>query len=105
MSDLCVILCTCPNKSNARDIACKVVEEELAACVNILPCMVSVYRWEGKVQQDSESQLVIKTRKAIQDKLREVVFDMHPYEVPEWIVMDVEEATPGYADWIRSTVK
>lgn len=105
MSDLCVILCTCPNKSNARDIACKVVEQELAACVNIVSGVVSVFRWEGKVQQDSECQLVIKTRKEVQEKLRELVFSMHPYDVPEWLILDVESASVDYQDWIRSTVK
>ena len=105
MSDLCVIFCTCPNKSNARDIACKVVEQELAACVNILAGVVSVYRWEGKVQQDSECQLVIKTLKASQQKLKELVFSMHPYDVPEWIVLDVDFASVDYQDWISNSCK
>lgn len=105
MSDLCVILCTCPNKSSARDIACKAVEQKLAACVNILAGMVSVYRWEGKVQQDSECQLVLKTRKDVQERLKELVFSMHSYDVPEWIVLDVESASVDYQDWVRSSVQ
>lgn len=100
MSDLCVILCTCPDKSNARNIACQVVEQQLAACVNIISGMVSVFRWEGKVMQESECQLVLKTNKDAQERLRELVFSMHPYDVPEWIVLDVESASKDYQDWV-----
>lgn len=105
MSDLCVILCTCPNKSYARDIAYHAVENELAACVNIISGMVSVYRWQGRVQQDQEYQVVLKTHKDAEPKLRKAIFEIHPYRVPEWIVLDVDEASTDYAEWIRSTVK
>ena len=67
--------------------------------------MVSVYRWKGKVQQDSECQLVIKTLKALQPKLKELVSSMHPYDVPEWIVLDVETASVDYQDWISDSCK
>lgn len=105
MSDLCVVLCTCPDKSCAREIACKVVENQLAACVNIMAGMVSVYRWEGKVQQDSECQLVIKTKKSALSRLKDEVFTMHPYEVPEWVVLDIDDVSLGYEEWIHSSVK
>lgn len=105
MSDLCVVLCTCPDKSSARDIACKVVEKEKAACVNIISGMVSVYRWEGRVQQSSECQLVMKTTHSALESLKKLVFDLHPYDVPEWIVVDVSDTSPDYGNWIRSTVK
>ncbi len=105
MSDLCVVLCTCPNKSSARDIAYQVVEKELAACVNIVAGMVSIYRWQGRVQQDQECQLFMKTLRSAVPQLKDAVFAAHPYDVPEWIVLDVAEAGLGYEDWIRSSVR
>ncbi|XOV79742.1 MAG: divalent-cation tolerance protein CutA [Aestuariibacter sp.] len=105
MSDLCVVLCTCPDKSSARDIACKIVEKEQAACVNIISGMVSVYSWQGRVQQSSECQLVIKTTKAAVGKLQDVVLALHPYDVPEWVVLDITDSSTDYGNWIRSTVK
>jgi len=105
MSDLCVILCTCPNKTTARDIAWQAVEQQLAACVNIFPGMVSIYRWEGKVQQDSECQLVLKTRKGALESLQQLVFSLHPYDVPEWLVLDAGSASEDYEKWIKATVQ
>lgn len=105
MSDLCVVLCTCPDKSHARNIACKAVEENLAACVNIIPGILSVYRWQGKVLQNSECQLVLKTHKEALAALQKLVFKAHPYDVPEWIVLDVDDAGEEYEQWIKSTVK
>ena len=105
MSDFCVILCTCPNTSVARDIAYRAVEAQLAACVNIIPGIVSVYKWEDKIQQDQECQLVIKTKKALEKELRDSLFEVHSYNLPEWVVLDITDASEDYADWIRKSVK
>lgn len=105
MSDVCVVLCTCPDKSSAKDIACKIVEHEHAACVNIISGITSVYRWEGRVQQASECQLVIKTTLSALPKLQEKVFKMHPFDVPEWVVLEVNQTSEEYGNWIRSSVK
>jgi len=105
MSDLCVILCTCPDKSSARAIACKAVEERLAACVNIVSSVESVYRWEDRIQQDSECQLVLKTATAKVSALQSLVLAMHPYDVPEWLVLDVASASDEYQKWIINSVQ
>lgn len=105
MSDLCVVLCTCPDKTHARDIACKVVEANLAACVNIIPGVLSVYKWQGKVLQNSECQMVLKTHKKALPALQELVFKVHPYDVPEWVVLEADGAGSEYEKWIKSTVQ
>lgn len=105
MSDFCVILCTCPNMSTARDIAYRAVASKLAACVNIVPGVVSVYLWEDKVQQDQECQVIIKTKKSVEKELRDILFELHPYDLPEWVVLDITDASVDYADWIRKSVK
>ncbi|UAA38343.1 divalent-cation tolerance protein CutA [Paraneptunicella aestuarii] len=105
MSDFCVILCTCPNMSVARDIAYRAVKSQLAACVNIVPGVVSVYMWEGTVQQDQECQVIVKTKKSVEKELRESMFELHSYDLPEWVVLDISHASEDYADWIRKSVK
>lgn len=105
MSDLCVVLCTCPNIEIAKTVAHEAVKSGLAACVNIIPNVVSVYWWDDAVQEDSECQMVLKTQKISEPELREIVLSKHPYDTPEWLVLDVDDASINYADWIRSTIK
>lgn len=105
MSDFCVILCTCPSMSSARDIAYHAVESKLAACVNIIPGMVSIYRWEDKVNQEQECQVVIKTKKVLEAELRDSLLALHPYDLPEWVVLEVLGASDEYADWLRKSIK
>ena len=80
------------------------VEEGLAACVNVLPPMESVYRWQGSVHQDAERQLVIKTRAERLDALQVRLKILHPYEVPEFLVLPVSAGSPGYLEWVRASV-
>jgi periplasmic divalent cation tolerance protein len=80
------------------------VEEGLAACVNVLPPMVSVYRWQGSVHQDAERQLVIKTRAERIDALRGRLATLHPYDVPEFLVLPVSAGSPSYLDWVKESV-
>lgn len=97
-----VILCNCP-PDVAPTIARRVVEEGLAACVNILPGVQSVYRWEGAVCEAAESTLILKTGLAQADALRARVVALHPYDVPEFIALPVDAARslPAYLDWVR----
>jgi periplasmic divalent cation tolerance protein len=80
------------------------VEERLAACVNILPSMVSIYRWKGAVEEDHEHQMVIKTTAdrvpALEARLRQ----LHPYELPEFLVLDVAGGGAAYLTWVRDSV-
>jgi periplasmic divalent cation tolerance protein len=80
------------------------VEEGLAACVDVLPAMESVYRWQGTVHQDAERQLVIKTRAERLDALQVRLRILHPYEVPEVLVLPVSAGSPGYLEWVKASV-
>ncbi|KAM7451129.1 hypothetical protein ABFA07_001198 [Porites harrisoni] len=95
---------TCPNKDVAKKIASGLVENKIAACVNIIPGITSVYTWEGKVEEDSEVLLMIKTRTSRVTDLTEYVRKQHPYEVPEVISMKLGEGNPAYLQWISETV-
>ena len=95
-----LVLCTCPDEAVAERIANALVEERLAACVNRLPGVVSTYRWKGEVRRDGECLLLIKTTSERFDALRERIFALHPYELPEVIAVDVALGLPAYIDWI-----
>ena len=95
-----VVLSTLPADGDAPRIARTLVEERLAACVNILPAMTSVYRWEEGVEQESEHQLVIKTARAEVPALWERLRDLHPYDVPEFVVLPIVDGNDAYLKWI-----
>jgi len=104
MTDKRLVLTTCGSAEEARRIAQELVERRLAACVNIVPQIESVYRWKGEVQRDDEALLVIKTRAAQFEALKEAVLKHHPYELPEVIAVSVERGHQPYLDWISSNV-
>ena len=97
-----VCYCNCPDSDSARRIAGTLVEERLAACVNILPGVVSVYRWEGVVQRADEVLLMIKTSGARLPALIIRVGELHPYELPEVIAIELAAGLPAYLAWIAS---
>ena len=94
-----VAFCTCP-PSEAVRLAGLVVEEGLAACVNVLPSVRSIYRWEGKLENEEESLLVIKAPAAGFAVLRDSLAEAHPYDVPEIIQLEVAAGLPAYLDWV-----
>jgi periplasmic divalent cation tolerance protein len=98
--DVLIVLCTCPDAPVAERIATALVGERLAACINVLPGVTSVYRWEGEVQRDSEVLLLIKTTRARFPVLTERVHALHPYELPEIIALPVAGGLPDYLDWV-----
>lgn len=97
-----VVLVTAPNAETGEFLARELVEERLAACGNVVPGLVSIYRWEDEVQRDDEVLVIIKTRRDRLDALRERVEDLHPYEVPEFLALPVERAHEAYARWVAS---
>jgi periplasmic divalent cation tolerance protein len=97
-----IALCTCPNREVAGRLASILVDEGLAACVNILPEVTSVYRWEGRMQQDSEALLIIKSTSDRLDTLITRVSELHPYEVPEVIAHPITAGHEPYLNWIRA---
>lgn len=76
------------------------VEERLAACVNRLPGVLSTYRWQGEIHDDSEVLLVIKTTRERFDVLRDRLVELHPYKVPELVALEIAEGMPAYLDWL-----
>jgi periplasmic divalent cation tolerance protein len=99
-TDAIAILCTAPDAASAKRIADALVDERLAACVNVLPGLTSVFRWEGKVQRHPEVLLLIKTQRVRFDAVTARVKALHPYEVPELIALPIDAGTPDYLSWL-----
>ena len=95
-----IVLTTCPDKVSAERIAHALVEEGLAACVNVLPPMHSIYRWKGKIEQATEQLLVIKSTVARFPAIRKRIQALHPYELPEIIAVPIADGLPGYLAWL-----
>ena len=100
-----LVLVTAPNEKEAKTIARKVVEKKLAACVNIVSRLSSVYRWEGDVQEDAEVLMLIKTTKKRLEKLEKLVKKLHCYDVPELVVLKIEGGSSEYMKWLQKSVK
>lgn len=96
-----VVFCTCPGEEVADTLARALVKARLAACVNILPKITSVYSWKGEIQSDQEALMVIKTCQARYPELEQWLKTNHPYEVPEVLALPVEAGLPAYLDWIE----
>jgi periplasmic divalent cation tolerance protein len=104
MTDKVVVLTTAGNEAEARKIANELVERRLAACVNIVPRIQSVYRWEGKVETSEEYLLLIKTTKTRGAGVQTAIREIHSYEMPECIVISVEGGSAEYLKWIEDSV-
>ncbi|HHH47525.1 MAG TPA: divalent-cation tolerance protein CutA [Gammaproteobacteria bacterium] len=104
MPDHLLIYCTCPDQDSARAIANHLVDQGLAACVNILPGVHSVYRWAGKRETAQEHLLVIKTRPDAYGRLEQAIVDQHPYELPEIIAVPITQGLAAYLAWIDDNV-
>ena len=97
-----VVLCNVPDAGCATQIAEKLVERQLAACVNILAPCQSVYRWQGKVECAQEVPLLIKTTRERYPALEAAILAIHPYEVPEIIALPIETGLPAYLAWLSA---
>ena len=97
-----VVLVTAPDEACAERLARALVEERLAACVNVLPGVRSFYRWEGVVQDDTELLLVAKTRPERLEALAARVKELHPYDLPEVLEIPATGGSDAYLDWVRS---
>lgn len=102
-SSICYV--TTPNEESAKKLARDLVTTKLAACVNIIPNIQSIYEWEGKVNEDVELLLMIKTSTELVEQLSTYVRENHPYSVAEVISVKIENGNPPYLDWIAKTVK
>ena len=96
-----VVLTTVATKEDATRLARALIERRLAACVNVLPA-TSLYRWRGEIREEGAHMLVIKTRRALVDDIREMFEEAHPYEVPELVALEVEDGSAPYLNWLRT---
>lgn len=108
-SRLCVCLVTCPSSESAHELAQRVVHERLAACVNIIGNVSSVYRWSDpgeaeRVMTDTETLLVMKTAEPLVDALKSRILEAHPYQVPEFIALSAATVSDAYAQWVLNSV-
>ena len=99
-----IVLTTVGANFDARSLARELVEARVAACVNILPAVQSIYRWENAVTEDGEQLLLIKTSAARVDALRETLFARHPYDVPELVVVQIDQMSAAYGAWLMGSV-
>ncbi|MEW6981098.1 divalent-cation tolerance protein CutA [Colwelliaceae bacterium 6471] len=100
-----LILCTCPSKIIASEIANYLVTNKLAACVNILPGIESIYCWQEKVESSNEVQLLIKTQAEKFQQLAKAINKLHPYDVPEIIALNIQQGDKHYLNWITESLK
>ena len=102
--DVRVVLVTAPSRDTAVELATRVVEEELAACGNVVDGVTSVFRWEGSVQTESEALLILKTTRGRVPALTDRVVELHPYDVPEVVTLPVGEGHAPYLEWVGASV-
>lgn len=101
MFDPMVVLVTCGSEEEAAKIASSLVEERLAACANIIPSIRSIYRWEGKVWDEREWMLIVKTQKEKFEELEKRVKSLHSYSVPEIIALPIVQGSTAYLRWLQ----
>jgi len=100
MTETVVVFCTVPDAGKAADIARSLVEARLAPCANIVPGVRSIYTWKGRLFDENEVLMVLKTRRSLVPRLREAIVSMHPYEVPEIIALELADVHPPYLQWL-----
>ncbi|EOI3547950.1 divalent cation tolerance protein CutA [Cronobacter dublinensis] len=100
-----VVLCTAPDEATAQDLAAKALAEHLAACVTLLPGATSLYYWEGKLEQEYEVQMVLKSDTARQQALLTCLKTHHPYQTPELLVIPVIHGDEDYLSWLNASLR
>ena len=103
-SRVVAVLTTVPSAEVAERIGGTLVEERLAACANVVPGVASIFRWKGAVSRESEVLMILKTTADALDAVRRRIVELHPYEVPEVLALDVRDGHPAYLDWVRAEV-
>ena len=99
-----MVLVTVPSVEVGRDLARALVDERLAACVNVVPEVTSIYRWQGQREETREALLIVKTGPARYEALERRVLELHPYSVPEVLALSVERGAPRYVQWVQESV-
>lgn len=105
MHSVLVVLCTFPDVQKAREVGTALVEAQLAACVNLLPGMESIYRWQGVVERAGEVLAVFKTTAEAWSAFESQLRELHPYDVPEIVALRPEQVAESYARWVKAETK
>jgi periplasmic divalent cation tolerance protein len=95
-----IIHCSCPDRETAEQLGYRLINEKLAACVNIIPGVFSIYPWQGKIETAEEHLLLIKTQERLYPQLASCIRNYHPYDVPEIVAVAIAQADPEYLQWI-----
>lgn len=103
MNEVLLVIVTFPDLEKARQIGTLLVEKQLAACVNLLPGLESIYRWQGAIEQAVEVLALFKTSRAAFPLFEQALAEVHPYEVPEILALRPEEVAAGYAAWVQES--
>ena len=103
-TEYCIVLCTCPDQDSANELAAMLVKNKLAACVNILPGLTSVYEWKGNIEKSQELLLIVKTKSTAFQTVVNAILDRHPYELPEIISIPINNGLANYLSWIDDNV-
>ncbi len=105
MTDKIVILSTCASDAEGEKLARMLVERRLAACVNLVPRIRSIYRWKGDVETAEECLLIVKTSRELFEPLRRILEEAHSYELPEALALQVVDASPAYLNWLDGSLR
>jgi periplasmic divalent cation tolerance protein len=105
MTDFQIVLSTCADREQAERIAHRLVEQQVAACVNILPGVQSIYRWQGNVESAAEVLMVIKTSASLTSEVQSTIASLHSYEVPELLVLPVSGGSEAYLAWLKASLR
>jgi periplasmic divalent cation tolerance protein len=100
-----LILCTINDLGKAKEILEKLLKDRLIACSNIISQVTSLYHWEGKICEDSEYLMVLKSRSDLFEEIKDTISELHPYTIPEIISVDIKDGSKSYLDWLQSELK
>ena len=95
-----LVITTCPDRASAEAIAHKLVDAKLAACINIIPNITSIYEWKGRRETGTELILLIKTCSSLYNEIERKIVEFHPYELPEVLAVSIKNGLAGYLSWI-----
>ena len=105
MTDKIVVLSTCATEEEGEKLARLLIEERLAACVNVIPRMRSFYWWQGSIESSAECLLVVKSSRALFDSVKSALASAHSYEVPEVLALPIVDGSENYMNWLESNIK
>ncbi len=104
-TEILIVWCNCPDSQTATTLASGLVKEKLAACVNVLPAVQSIYHWQDRLETANEVPLMIKTTRAAYPKLEVWLQTQHPYTIPEIIAFPVTQGLPAYIAWVQDSIE